>query len=48
MTIIFEWNEDPVFIEHYKWPFREYLQVFCLMANSIQHLWKRIKVLSHE
>ena len=48
MTIIFEWNEDRVFIGHYKWPFRGHLQVFCLMANSVEHLWKLKKVKLHE
>jgi hypothetical protein len=44
MTIIFEWNEDCVFIGHYKWPFRGHLQVSCLLANYVRHLWKLIKV----
>jgi len=44
MTIIFEWNEDRVFIGHDKWPSRGHLQVSCLLANSVQHLWKLIKV----
>ena len=38
MTIIFEWNEDRVFIGQYKQPFRGHLQAFCLRAKSIEHL----------